>query len=354
MTIGTTIYSTATLLGVLRDEQAMTPPSNYWLNLAFPNTVNFTDEYIDFSKLTDQRKLAPLVVPTAQGRPIYSAAERLSRVKPAYVKPKDAVSASRMIQRAAGLGELNTNTNWTPQQRYNAIVADIMRQHRRAIERRWEWLAGQAILYGSVTLEGEAYPTTVIDFERDAAHSITLGASARWGDAGVSIVDNVESWKTLMRRAKFGGPSNRLTVGADAWEVMRADTELRGLLGLDLRTSNNGLTMNLGVREGLDVEKVGTINGTTEIYVYSDYYHAEDGSVTPFMDPRDVVLTGPGIQGVRCFGAIEDTKAGFQPLSMFPKMWDNEDPSATFIMTQSAPLMVPVNPNVSLRARVVA
>lgn len=354
MSIGQTIYSTATLLGVLRDEQAMTPPSSYWLDLCFPNTVNFTDEYIDFSKLTDTRKLAPLVVPTAQGRPLYSAAERLSRVKPAYVKPKDAVTASRMIQRAAGLGELNTNTDWSPQQRYNAIVADILRTHRRAIERRWEWLAAQAVIYGSVTLEGEAYPTTIVDFERDAGHSITLGSGSRWGDSGVSIIENVESWKTMMRRAKFGGPTNRLTVGADAWEVMRADDELRALLGLDLRTSNNGLSMNLGVREGLDVEKVGTINGTTEIYVYSDYYHDENGDVLPFMDPRDVVLTGPGVQGVRCFGAIQDINAQFQALAMFPKMWPEQDPSATFIMTQSAPLMVPVNPNVTLRARVVA
>ena len=140
------IYDTATLLGVLRDNDMMLPPSNYWLSLCFPSTVTFDDEYIDFSKIAENRKLAPLVVPTAQGKPIYSAAERLTRVKPAYVKPKDPVSASRMIKRAAGMGELAPGVaSMTPAQRYNAIVADIMRQHRRAIERRWEWLAAQAI-----------------------------------------------------------------------------------------------------------------------------------------------------------------------------------------------------------------
>ena len=44
----------------------------------------------------------------------------------------------------------------------------------------------------------------------------------------------------------------------------------------------------------------------------------------------------------------------FQPLPVFPKMWDEDDPSATILMTQSAPLMVPVNPNNTLRARVLA
>ena len=354
MAIGQTLYSTAALLGVMRDDEAMQPPSSYWLDLAFPNIITFEEEYIDFSKLTDTRKIAPLVVPTAQGRPIYSAAERVSRVKPAYVKPKDPVSASRMIQRAAGLGELNVNSNWSPQQRYNAIVADILRTHRRAIERRWEWLAAQAVIYGQVTLEDEAYPKTVVDFERAAGHSITLGSGSRWGDAGVSILGNVETWKKTVRDAAFGGPTNRLTVGSKAWEVMRQDDEIRELLKVDFRPSNNGLTLNLGIREGLDVEFVGRLSGTTDIYVYSDYYHDADGSVVPFMDPRDVVLTGPNIRGVRCFGAIQDIDAQLQAMAMFPKMWKQEDPSATFIMTQSAPLMVPVNPNASLRARVVA
>ena len=66
------IYDTATLLGVLRDNDMMLPPSNYWLSLCFPSTVTFDDEYIDFSKIAENRKLAPLVVPTAQGKPIFA------------------------------------------------------------------------------------------------------------------------------------------------------------------------------------------------------------------------------------------------------------------------------------------
>ena len=129
------IYDTATLFGVIRDDDMMLPPSNYWLQF-YTQQINFTDEYVDFTKIAGNRKIAPLVVPTAQGVPIYSAAERLVRVKPAYVKPKDPITATRMIKRAAGFGELASGTPQTPQSRYNAIVADILREHRRAIERR--------------------------------------------------------------------------------------------------------------------------------------------------------------------------------------------------------------------------
>jgi len=260
-----------------------------------------------------------------------------------------------MIKRAAGFGELAMGTTpMTPQQRYNAIVADIMRQHRRAIERRWEWLAAQAVIYGSVTLEDENYPKTVVDFLRQSANSITLGSGSRWGDSGVSIIDSVASFREIVRKAPMGGPTNRLTVGTDAWDVMKQDDEIRELLKVDFRNSNNGLQMNLGLREGLDVEFVGKLSGTLEVWVYSDYYQTEDGTITPFMDTRDVVLTGTNVSGVRCYGAIQDVDAQFQALEVFPKMYKENDPSATFVMNQSAPLMVPVNPNNTLRARVVA
>lgn len=347
------IHDTATLYGVIRDDARMQPPPNYWLSLCFPNQINFTDEYVDFSQITDTRKLAPLVVPTAQGKPIYSAAERLSRVKPAYLKPKDPVTATRMIKRAAGLGELR-GAAMTPAQRYNAIVADIQREHRRAIERRWEWMAAQAIQFGEVALEDEAYPRTVINFGRAAGHSITLTGGNQWGDNGVSIMNDIEGWRTTVRNAMYGGPTNRLTVGTAAWEALRQDTEIRELLKVDYRPSNNGVQLNLGIREGLDVEYVGRLSGTLDVWVYSDYYRLPNGTMVPFMDPRDIVLTGPNVQGVRCFGAIQDADAQFQALEIFPKMWRENDPSATFIMNQSAPLMVPVNPNVTFRARVVA
>lgn len=354
MSLANNVYDTSTLLGVMRDDDMMEPPSNYWLTLCFPGTVQFDTGEIDFSKIQENRKIAPLVVPTAQGVPIYSAAEERGVVKPAYIKPKDPVSASRVIRRAAGFGELNNSTPMTPQMRYMAIVSDILRQHRRAIERRWEWMASEAIQHGSVTLEDENYPRKVIDFQRAANHTVTLTSGNFWGDSGVSILGLIETWKKRKRRAKHGGVTNRITVGADAWDVMRQDTEIRDLLKTDYRPGQQGgLDLNLGVMEGLEVEYVGRLNGTTDVYVYSDYYEDEDGTTVDFMSPQDVVLTSPSVGGIRCFGAIQDINANFQPLAIFPKMWPQQDPSATFVMSQSAPIMVPMNPNATLKATVV-
>lgn len=56
---------------------------------------------------------------------------------------------------------------------------------------------------------------------------------------------------------------------------------------------------------------------------------------------------------MKAFGAILDTDS-LEPADIYPKMWDNKDPSARFIMSQSAPLMIPVNPNATVKATPVA
>jgi len=354
-----TVYDSDTLLAVLRDPKAMRPVPSYWLDVCFKRQVTFDSEWIDFGDLGDDvRKLAPLVVPTAQGKPIMSGAERRQRVKPAYVKPKDPITASRVFQTIAGQGELAGAVDcskMTPRTRFQVEVSRILNAHNKAIRMRWEWMAAEAVLNGKVTLEDEAYPKTVVDFERDAAHTITLAPGSRWGDANVDIIDSLESMIQTVREARMGGAVDRITIGSKVMRVLRNDTKIRELMNLNYRNDlANGVNVYNGVMEGVSVEYAGTLGNGLPIYVYHDYYHDETGAKVNFMADTDIVLTGPNLVGVRAFGGIQDKKANFRAVPMFPKMWDNEDPSATFIMTQSAPLMVPVNPNATLRATVVA
>lgn len=346
MTIERHIYDTHTVLGVMEE---LEPVSSYWLDLCFPTTMTFDTEEIDFEKLTNLRKLAPFVAPTAQGRPIYSKGSTVRTFKPAYIKPKDAITPNRMLKRRPG--ELLNPVPMTPQARYNAAVADVARQHRDAILRRLEWMAAQSVINGSLVIADQDYPERVISFGRASNHTVTKGSGTYW-TTSYDIIADIELWRTRMRRAAFGGPSNRLTVGAAVWDVMRRNTDLVKLLDTQIRGTD--ANFRTGIREGAEVEYVGRLSGTLDVYVYSDYYQADNGDVVPFMSEKDVVLTGPNIQGVRAFGAILDNKAGLQAMAMFPKMWDSEDPAQTNLMTQSAPLTVPVNPNASLKATVLA
>jgi hypothetical protein len=102
---------------------------------------------------------------------------------------------------------------------------------------------------------------------------------------------------------------------------------------------------------------IGGANGVTlEVFLYRDSYVADDGTTeVPLMANGDLVLTASpeAIHGYQCFGAIIDPHAQYQSLDIFARNWMEEgDPAAEYLLHQSAPLQVPVNPNATLKATV--
>lgn len=141
-------------------------------------------------------------------------------------------------------------------------------------------------------------------------------------------------------------------MGSDVIGVMLQNKSV--LKQLDMQVRGTNAELNTGLRAGEYVEYIGKLGPNLELWVNSDFFELPDGSTENFLDPKKVVLTGPNVGVVRCFGAILDDQAGFNPLPVFPKMWRNQDPAVTFVMSQSAPLPVPVHPNNSLSAQVLA
>lgn len=347
MSIQISPLDTSTLLGFYREVPA---PSNYFRSLLVSSVINSDDEFIDFEKLVEGRKLAPLVVPTAQGRPLYNEASRMSRVKPAYLKPKDPVSPGRAIKRRPGESMFSPNS-LSPSGRFMAIIGDILRCHRSAIERRLEWMCAQAAIHGKVTLEGPDYPTTVIDFGRDPSHTVVLTGTATWDNEDADIVTDLNTWIERVRRAQFGGPVNRITLGKDVVGPFLKNASVREHLDTQIRGTNGEL--NIGLRTGEYSERLGRL-GNVEIWTTSDFYEKPDGNTEDFMPAKGVLLTGPNVNMVEAYGAILDDKANFNALPVFPKQWTNEDPAVTYVMTQSSPLEIPVNPNATHYATVLA
>ncbi len=338
-------HDTRTLLGFYRDVEA---PVNYFRNLLTSGTVTFDTEYLDFEKITENCKLAPLVVPTSQGRPIFTEQPvRLSRLKPAYVKPKDAVSPDRVIKKRPG-EDMFAPATMTPYMRFLSLIGDILKEHRNSIDNRIEWLVSQAAIYGKVTLSGPDYPERTVDFERDPSHTITLSTDL-WSDPDAPILDMIQEWKSKIRRADFGGPVTRVTVGRDVAGYLNKNKQI--IAERDLQVRGTDVQRTSLFRNDDYAEKILTAGGL-EFWTTSDWYTAPDGTVKTYMPSNGVLLTGPNLNMVECYGAIQDLKAKLQALPVFVKQWDQEDPSGTFLMSQSAPLAVPVNPNNSLFATV--
>lgn len=342
-------YNTTTMLAVMKKLHA---PSNFWLNLAFNEQINFDTAEIFFDKIKGGRRIAPYVAPTAQGKVMKELGSEVKFLSPAYLKPKNIVDPARVLTRQPG-EELGGSK--TPVARQNAIKADIMREQKDMIMRRWELMAFEAIATGKVTVKGEDYPEQVVDFGRDPSQEVTLAGTDLWSDSASKPYEDLENWSVQTQRL-CGYAIKDWILGANAWKALIRHADTKELLDRNSANGNHNLQAGPGniPDDGAIVEFKGTVGAGIRIWTYQDIYEDDNGQIVEVMDADAVIGISPkGVQGVRCFGAILDAEAGYASLSMFPKNWINPDPSVEYIMTQSAPLMVPREPNATFTASVV-
>lgn len=334
------IHDTVELMGVLRN---FPQENNFWLDRYFTRSYFSNSEWIEFDEIETNRRLAPFVVPNVQGQPMRLDGYETTRIKPAYLKPKHALDTSHVLRRRPGE---QWGGSMSPGERDNAIVLDVLATQSDSIRRRWNWMACEVVKNGAVTISGENYPTRLVDFERAAAQTVTLTGTTTWDGADGDPMANITLWNQMVYES--GAAGRDVVMGRAAAAAFFANERVQKMFETRRGSSAQLETYNT---IGSPVVYHGSLPGGLNFFTYGDTYDDNMGAKQEYLDPDDVLLIGD-IGGVRAYGAIMDRKAGFAPVAMFPKMWEAEDPSALFLMTQSAPIMVPTNVNSSLRATV--
>jgi hypothetical protein len=350
-----TLFNTQELIQIQRAMPSL--PDGFWRQ-RFPRVVTSDREEIMFEQLDiDDRRLAPFVAPNVQGRVMRSQGFSAATFRPAYVKPKHIVDPTKAIPRAYGEPILGGQSL---EQRFNAMVANNLRLERESCERRWDWMACKAAADGFVVVAGDDYPSVTVDFRRDASLTITLSGTARWDQTATAdpLTDLAEASDSA-----FDLGSANITdfvFGRDAWRNFLANADVQQLLSTQFRGSSSDFQRTVLVPAG-NFQQMGQISGPTgqfNLWRYSNWYNdvSSTGAKTrrEFLDPKEVVGLSEAMNGVAAYGAILDVKANFvAQADVFPKMWEEDDPSVVYTMTQSAPLYVPTNPNATFKMRVI-
>ena len=180
-----------------------------------------------------------------------------------------------------------------------------------------------------------------------------LAGGSRWGEAGVNALDNLEDWVARIQE-KSGAVGRTVIMDALAWRVFKADPKVEKLL--DIRRLRDAADLALGpiaFGQGNDLARyVGTI-GDLDFWVYNDRYVDDNDAVQKLLPDYTVLIGSPTqLEGTRCYGAIQDEKAGYRAQRFFSKSWLEEDPAVRWLLLQSAPLIVPYRPNASFCATV--
>lgn len=337
-------YSTDFVMGVLED---LTVPKSALLDAFFRSIQTEESEEIHFDKLDGAKKLAPFVSPVVQGRIMQEKGHTTKTFKPAYIKPKTVLDPTRPLRRAAG--EQIGGGQLSAADREGLILVQEMENHVQMIRNRLEWMAATVLRTGKVTVSGDGYQTVEVDFGRTGGHTVTLTGNDGWNQthADSKPLEDLQNWATLIAK-NSGGVGLDVIMEPDAWNAFRAHSTLAGKL--DYRNiTDTQIAIGASKERGLVYR--GTVDGF-RIWVYQDWYQADNGTVTPFLASGSVLMVAGALEGVQAFGAILDPKAGYMAMPYYPKVWYEDDPGRNILMTQSAPLLVPLRPDASVGAGV--
>lgn len=324
------IYTTRAMVNALRQDK---PTGSFLLDTFFGRVETSDTEYIDIDVVKGNRKMSPFVSPRIEGVVVEDKGFTTNSYKPAYIKQKFVTSATELTEsRTAGEALYGGKS---PSQRGAEKLAEELLKHEDMVSRREEWMAAQLLTTGKVDVVGEGI-NQVVDFGLDATHKITLTTTDRWSDAGSAPLVDLAAWQKLM--LKDSGMNPEILVGdTDAITALVNHASVKGLL--DTRRIDMGMINPRELATGVVFWGTLITNGINlDIYSYTEWYTDDNGDDQALLPAGRLIMSSTRADFRRHYGAIKDLKAGLVAIPRFVKSWEVEDPSARFVLMQSAPL----------------
>lgn len=221
-----------------------------------------------------------------------------------------------------------------PAARAAAILAEDTTELQMGLNRRIEWMASQALFTGKVPVKGEG-----VDYEIDllfgSAQFKTLLTTARWSETTATIAEDLTTWVRQIKQLT-GKIARTAILGRNAATSLENSEAITKKL--DNRRTEAGQLKYENLPEG--AVYIGFLaKPGLELFTYDEWYIDDTTGSELEMVPENVVLVGS--TAARCrrhYGVISDVNAGNFEVETFVKSWTEEDPSARFVMLQSAVL----------------
>lgn len=208
------IFSTNVLAKVV---ERLHTPSSFLLDTFFPNVQTSDKEEIFFDVTDSKPRISPFVSPLLPGKVVDSGGYQTKSFKPAYVKDKRRFDANIPYKRVAG--EI-IGGSLSPSQRYERALATTLTDQLENLTRREEVMAAEILRTGQVVVSGDGYPSTTVNFGRDAALTKALTGSATWETAAVNPIEDLEDWADLVQ-TKSGMIAKTVIMDPEAWKIFR-------------------------------------------------------------------------------------------------------------------------------------
>jgi len=218
---GNLIYDTNTLIGVV---QNLKMAQSWLLDRFFTNMISADSEFVSIDVDVGKRRMSPFCSPLVEGKLVESRRYQTNTFKPPYIKDKRAPDLRKPVRRMIGErigGELS------PEVREQMNLEFELNDQIDMLTRRMEWMAAQVLVTGTLTVSGEGFPTTVIDFGRDGSLTIALTGGAQWTAANITAgtanpTGNIETWQQQILKSS-GAVATDIIFTPKSWNGFKLD-----------------------------------------------------------------------------------------------------------------------------------
>lgn len=345
---GNLTYDTNTLIQVVAN---LKMAQSWLLDRFFRNMITADTEFVSIDVDVGKRRMSPFCSPMVEGKLVESRRYQTNTFKPPYIKDKRAPDLRKPVRRM--IGE-RIGGDISGEKREQMNLEFELNDQIDMLTRRLEWMAAQVLLTGTLTVSGEGFPTTVIDFGRDGSLTIALTGGAQWTATNITAgtanpTGNIEAWQQSILKSS-GAVATDIVFTPKAWNGFKLDPALKGAI-LFPALGENGNVVNPGAQ----IQRGAVFKGRWgqyDLWLYNDWYVDESNVEQPMLPDGSLIMSGPDLQGTRAFGQIIDPQFNYAALPFAPKTWLKEDPAQRFIMMQSSPLVIPSRVNAALSATV--
>ena len=190
-------------------------------------------------------------------------------------------------QMKAPLGKFINVSDADRTSQWDDYVAKHMKLLKERTERKYEVMCGQALTTGKIGFT-EGGTTWELDFGfEDDVNLIELTNTDLWSNAAADIVEQLITWITDLQ-IRSGMSVGSIIMGKEAAKALRASEKYQKKLGT-LNYPVGKIEPYLAIAKGWGATAWQQINGIP-IYIYSQKYKDESGTLTDIFDPKKIVL----------------------------------------------------------------
>lgn len=180
-------------------------------------------------------------------------------------------------------------------------IAEDLMELKFTIMRAYEKMCADVLETGVITLKDG----TVIDFKRKPASMVDKGAGAYWATGTVNPFTDLENGCKFLRKT---GKSTGNVVNAIFGEDVLSDF----LDNTIVKARHDIWNYKLGTMDIPEMQMEGVVfHGEVScgayrvrVFTYPEYYEAEDGTITPYVNPKKVIMLPTQTNFVMAYGAV--------------------------------------------------